>query len=714
MNHSDNNRIDPYADKPLLTCFLHELTLARKQLSLYPADHPNVEKSTGKTLDILNDLLLSATPVVLGITPDALLFEQTWLDREDKVHKDFARFFSALGIATLSIHKGLTRAELTRFNQLLRVDRDTIESFGGFKNMLEQQQIDHIEIDLVDYDAFQAGRKREQQQQNIWETFLTGLQNGKLEFSAAASTMDIPEIADILNHHLSDADSPQIYDSSIERFVELQLEKTQRLPSQVETDRKLNSLLTHLAPQAQERFFGCILKVLDHNQDKAPNLLKKLPTQFLQGALARKAQKREDVSSRLLAMVKNLAEDSAGGLSRTIQGETDQLAPDMVRARLDVLFSEERQDLYMPENYQAALGLVIDDEINSSPPEETRLKLKQQLEEQPAEQNLMEILFDLLEHQVDSAQEQAIQQNLIDLSRCFLQAGDFTRLRDIYAIWSRYLYSEKSTVTIFEEQVLTHQTQSSFMAEVLDSFELLDPSVHEQIADYIITVGEPYSELLITQLGQAPTWEERKMWMGILEGIEGDAQDKILKALDDKRWYLVRNLLTVINKRLDPGSLRIIQKLCEHDHPKVRAEAIRTLFSCNPATANRQLLAELGKSDPEARLAAIEIADSSKDHSVLKLLHDTVLANSSSEQILQEQLEAVRTLTRIGNRESLAVLNRVISKQGLLPNRRMKKLQEEIIRNLADFPDERASELLKKHCRGKFKHLAKTVLEQSR
>ncbi len=68
----------------------------------------------------------------------------------------------------------------------------------------------------------------------------------------------------------------------------------------------------------------------------------------------------------------------------------------MVRARLDVLFSEERQDLYMPDNYQSALHNILSDNVVGSIPDDEKQKLKSQIEHQSVEENYAAIIFEII------------------------------------------------------------------------------------------------------------------------------------------------------------------------------------------------------------------------------------------------------------------------------------------------------------------------------
>jgi HEAT repeat protein len=250
------------------------------------------------------------------------------------------------------------------------------------------------------------------------------------------------------------------------------------------------------------------------------------------------------------------------------------------------------------------------------------------------------------------------------------------------------------------------------MTEVLDGIELWGEKKHQEIVNYVIAVGEPYSEMVIERLGLAPKLSERQLWMQILEGIGGDAQQKIVRSLNDERWYLVRNLLIILGKNIDHNSIKIVHQLVDHPHPKVRLEVIRNLFSYNPATANRQLLKELRNKDPEARLAAIQIADLSRDPIVLSLLHKNLDIEPASDTELKLKQQTIRTLAQIGDKKSIPILRRILQKQGLFVSRRIKQLQAEIIQDLAEFPDASAEKLLNELTGSKHKQLARRAIKQ--
>ncbi len=311
--------------------------------------------------------------------------------------------------------------------------------------------------------------------------------------------------------------------------------------------------------------------------------------------------------------------------------------------------------------------------------------------------------------------EETIQQNLLDLSRFFLDTGNFVSLRDIYLNWSRYIHSGKAKMDIFDERVIANHCQQTFMLEVLDSLEVWGEEQQQPILDYIAAVGETYAESVVERLAAAKEYSQRRFWMEVLAAIGADANQLLVQALNDERWYLIRNLLIVLGKNLAPATLKAINRLADHPHPKVRQEVMRVLFHCNPATANRLLIKELNSDDPEAQLSAIQIANLSQDPEVLSLLHRWLQKETDSDYELACKKELLTTLALIGNRDSLSLLRHLLQKKGLFTSKRQKQFLLQIIESFARYPRREAEKILQEVAgQGQSQHakLAVKLLEQ--
>ncbi|WP_303720424.1 HEAT repeat domain-containing protein [Malonomonas rubra] len=690
---SSPHQLKPETD--LLADFLHELNIARRSLTLYPPNHPQVAVTSDKTLERLSKLLDDRASLTLGIAPEALFFEHRWLDKEHPAFRSFATLLSGLGIASISFAQNLTESELIQFCQLLHSDRQTIEEHGGFKQFLNQQQIEKISIVQVDYTAFCEKCDSDFEPANIssdlWGDFLQSLQENILDLVHGGVYVAPQTIADLLNRKLASGGNSTSATGAIGNFVEQLLEEHQTGPY-IPPANQLNELLEHLSPQLQTQFLAGTLQTLENHPELANQVLSKFSPALLEKASDPNLHQQLTNSPRLVELVKQFAANPAKDKAHTVSANFGSLDKEMVRARLDVLFSEERHNLYLPDNYQSALQSIFSTDITSGLPTDICQELKQELENQPVEEQCSEIIFDFLQNADPVENEASIQQNLIDLCHFFLDTGNFRALREIYLNWATYLNSGRAKVDILSERVLACQIQQSFIQEVINAIDIWGEEKAESIKKYISAVGQPYTEPVIKQLGLAKQFSRRRYWIEVLAAIGSDANQFLIDALNDERWYLVRNLLTVLQKNLAPPVLKAIQRVAGHPHPRVRQEVIRILLDCNPATANRMLARELSNPNRDVQLGAVELAGLSNAVDIINMLHEKLLADIEDHEATQEILQA---MARIGHDSSLQLLKKLLARKGLFTPKPIKQLHFDIIRSIGKYPPEKAREVLR-------------------
>ena len=714
LNTTTNNQTN--IDNQQLAAFLHDLNLAQRSLTLYPANHPQVTTISNKTMAELKQLLSKRKEITFGVAPEALFFEDQWLDRENPTFRAFALMLSGLGIASIGFKPKLSAAELVRFCQILHNDRQTIEERGGFEQLLERQQINHITLIPIDYAAFQEKEGRSDEikltDQDLWGEFLHGLLEDILDLGDSGLHVAPETIAELLNNQLSDTDHQEIPTAVAQGFVAQMLtrptaESYQNLPNQ------LGTLIRNLSSDLQPNFLAGCLQALDNKLELAAKLLQQLPTELHKTVIGTKLQQQLAKSPRLVELVAQFAATSAQQ-SPPEKSPKSALNKEVIRDRLETLFSEEQYELYLPDNYQAALEKVFSNDLSSSLPKEVRKDLKVSLENQPIEQQCCRIIFELLEGPAKVEDEKALQQNLQELSYFFLDTGDFKLLREIYTNWTAYLNSGRSAIDILAEQVLASHTQPLFMQEVLDGIDIWGEDKTSEIADYIAIVGAPYAEAIIERLGSAKQFSRRRYWMKILEQIGTDANQLLVQALSDERWYLVRNLLIIIGKNLAPTTLKAVHRMANHPHPKVRQEVIRVLFSCNPASANRLLLKEFANEQPEIRLNAIKVAEQSRDPEILNFLHEQLQLPVDGESSQQYRRQVLATLSKIGSPETLELFKKRLKRTLLFTTKKQKRDLDDIFDSIGLFPRqaaiETAREIARSHCR--YAKQAKTLLKR--
>ncbi len=702
-------------DSKLLADFLREFNIARGSLTLYPPEHPQVTASSSKTLERLERLFFNRKEITLGVAPEALFFEHQWLDKENPSFRSFATFLSQIGIASLSFRQGLAADELIRFCQLLRSDQKTIEEFGGFSLLLQQQLINNVQIVPIDYSAFQSSTEKKERSAlvntDLWEDFLHGLLDNILDLGEGGLRLDPKTIAELLNEKLASTKEEDLPAGAVDDFVGQLLDRPSH-PQQNSSGAELGELLNHLSPRLQDSFLAGTFRVLEQNQDAAQQTIEKLSPELLQNSLDPRLQQQLKSSPRLVELVGQLAANPKTDGTHSARTDSAPMSKEMVRARLDVLFSEEKHDVYLPSTYSSTLKNIFSDNATSTLPEDEQEQLKAGFENQSVEQQCCAVIFELLEEPHELEDEEAMQQNLLDLSRFFLDTGNFRALREIYQVWAAYLQSGQSKINILDERVLANHVQQAFMLEVLDGVEIWGEEQSRPIREYVASVGEPYTKPVIERLAQAKQFSQRRYWMDILEAIGTDANQLLLQSLNDDRWYLIRNLLILLGKNITPATLKAVNQLTDHPHPKVRQEVLRVLFYCTPATANQMLLKELDSDDPEAQLSAIQVANLSRNTEILNLLHKRIQTDIDDDFDLQCKKEILTTLALIGHRESLSILRYLLQKKGLFSSKRQKQFQADIIQSFAKYPRSDAEKILQEVAKGRHKQQANELLQQ--
>jgi len=77
-------------DARLLSDAIIELNISRRNISIYPKDHPSVEKSLSRAYEFLQKLFELRPEIILAIAKDTLIIDDYYLDKKNPVYREFA------------------------------------------------------------------------------------------------------------------------------------------------------------------------------------------------------------------------------------------------------------------------------------------------------------------------------------------------------------------------------------------------------------------------------------------------------------------------------------------------------------------------------------------------------------------------------------------------------------------------------------------------
>ncbi len=128
---------------------VRSLSTAIKNVSLYPAGHPNLENSLGICFSALEAWLIDEDRIMIGVTQDNLLLAGQPVREKSELYAGVADFLHQRGIIAFSCLRGIERDELTGFFTSLKGEPKAIAERGGvLKNMPAAA---HVVVKEVDY-----------------------------------------------------------------------------------------------------------------------------------------------------------------------------------------------------------------------------------------------------------------------------------------------------------------------------------------------------------------------------------------------------------------------------------------------------------------------------------------------------------------------------------------------------------------------------------
>jgi hypothetical protein len=681
-----------------------------------------IDSSMDKVLQLLEQLFEFREIITLGIAKNALLFEQEWLDKNNPVYRDFASALAQCGVATISFIRHPTRDELIQFINILRSDRQTIIDSGGFDTLLSQLQVTHIQMSSVDYSSFHTTDEEhlegKQHSATLWEDFLgtliageTDTQEGHEETSSSL-VLDPKIVADILNqkYQLQENNSDSDYDQVISTFISQYQHSGQQKSS---TESQFAELIGQLTPELRRQFLNSAFRNFDPDNKSTEAVLDQLPTEVILESLEDFNQNHLNISSNMVNLLGKLSshrqQDQQSLISGSATGSNSEL-----KEQLGSIFREEDQGKFTPESYQQALDRIVRFDDSISLPDEDISKLQQQLHVTSTERHSCAIILKLLRPDLDTEQADGLQNNLIDLAHFFLEIGDFKGLKYLHCGVLKYLSRYPQSPPEQTDRLLFTLTDSKFQLEVIDNLQRWGEDKQRDIRAYIQATGAAFATSLVNRLAHEEDKGLRRLYLNTLVGMGEAAHQSIYAMLSDSRWFLIRNLLTVLRLQKDPIDLEKIYPLETHHNLRVNQELLKLLFKYDRSRADSLLLKQLSNYDPEIQAHAIQLAEQSTNPEISEKLAQILGRDKITDSNLPLKISIVKTLGQVGSDNVLSQLEKLLFSGRVFKSAALDQLKLEIVKNFDNYPFEKVKPLLIKLVSARKGELSRLATEKLR
>lgn len=240
---------------------------------------------------------------------------------------------------------------------------------------------------------------------------------------------------------------------------------------------------------------------------------------------------------------------------------------------------------------------------------------------------------------------------------------------------------------------ITNGTMTTYL---LDRIEERTAKNEIMLDSLCATIGQSLAYPLIQRLCVTESLHTRKTIAIALTRSGEAAISALVSTLKDERWYVVRNMVTILGEINSPDSLRALQQTAEHPEPKVRKEVVKSLVKSAPQGGERTLVAMLDDSDREVVRQVIFSLGAIHSKAAVRPLLEIVTASDAFLKELELKKLAVSALGKIGDRQATEPLLDILHVRGWLAPRRWLELKTTTATALGQMGDESALPALKR------------------
>ena len=238
------------------------------------------------------------------------------------------------------------------------------------------------------------------------------------------------------------------------------------------------------------------------------------------------------------------------------------------------------------------------------------------------------------------------------------------------------------------------------LAYLLDHTEAHDALSHEAMLAVISASGPAGISMTISKMGSTDNLAVRKELSSLLVGLDASAVPVILKMMQDKRWYIVRNLCAILGDIGMPAAVPDLQACLQHTDIRVCKEAVRSLAKIGGREAESAIIAVLHGSNSVLFPQVIASLGGMKSRRALVELMQIVCSKDMLLKNLSLKVDALGAIAIIGDRQAVPILTRILASSHILARSRWDQFKIAIAGCLGRLGDVRALPILNKKASG--------------
>lgn len=674
--------------------FVKQLLVSYKAVMLYPPKSAIPLENGEVAVAVLREVLREDPEVRIAITKDGFYFEDLPVFAGQTAFATLAQILYNRGVADVRFHAATTAKDVVGFLGVLRLTPSEIVAQGGFESRLWNDGVDSI---------------------TITESRIQILDEAADGLTETKPTAE--DVSQVLADH--EAGRP-VERKVLVRVVADQEALRSYLAESIQAEDKLDSVrireLAHLAAAQPMRerpaFIRALvdaIEALDPSMQRALVVDRILPEARTDEALA-SLMRQMDVDEVCRMLVDGLdgGEVSKEGVARAIRN----LALISMADRSEVISSAgaAMRGTGMPEDEVShVLGMAAPSRITvreaaGSPAETERPvdavfrlmdlapgaasryeddadfeALEREARQGIGDGDILHALVALATIDPDAERWAAVMAMLESSLELLVARGEFDIAADIAEQLRSAAADEGFSVVqrsrlAASVNLLARPDDVRALSRALRVYDS-DTSEHQAARRLLDLLGEQAIGALIAVLAEEQEMIARKALVEILSAMATDYIDQIGRHVADSRWYLVRNVVTVLGAARKPETIPYLSRTARHSDPRVRRETIRALSGLTDRVASEVMITMLGDEDAQNVQLAARHLGAARVQGAVPALMAVTRGEGRGNRDIACRIEAIEALGRIGSPDALSVLKSVAARRSLVEASRNREVR---------------------------------------
>lgn len=278
--------------------------------------------------------------------------------------------------------------------------------------------------------------------------------------------------------------------------------------------------------------------------------------------------------------------------------------------------------------------------------------------------NITDILLEILALEKERESFQDAVNILIKVLDAFLTLGEFAKAADllkrVYIILKTYDLNDWQIESI--RKIILEAGEEVRVERIGKVLEREEGRL-EDVNAYLSLLQKNSIKPMIKVLGELKNSKARRVFCDALSAIGKNAIELFTPFIDDRRWFLVRNIVYILGRIGKDQSFPYIQKALNHGDLRVRREAIQALGLIGGPKATGLLVRSLTDSDVRIRcMAAINLGKGGKKTGLIPLL-EVVQSKDFYKKEPTEIKAFFNAIGMVGSNEAVPVLQELLERK---------------------------------------------------